>query len=154
MKISILSIGKFNNSCYQELFELYKKRSRWNIILKEFDVKNIKNFEINKIKEEEGNLLLNSIKSPTKLIALDEKGQKFSSISFAKTIEKIIVEGNSDITFLIGGPNGLSENLIKKSNLVLSLSLMTFPHLMARIILIEQIYRAESIINNHPYHKD
>jgi len=55
---------------------------------------------------------------------------------------------------LIGGPNGLSENLIKKSNLVLSLSLMTFPHLMARIILIEQIYRAESIINNHPYHKD
>ncbi len=154
MKINILSIGKFNNSCYQELFELYKKRSRWNIILKEFDVKNIKNFEINKIKEEEGNLLLNSIKSPTKLIALDEKGQKFSSISFAKTIEKIIVEGNSDITFLIGGPNGLSENLIKKSNLVLSLSLMTFPHLMARIILIEQIYRAESIINNHPYHKD
>lgn len=154
MKISILSIGKFNNSCYQDLFELYKKRIRWNIFLKEFEIKNIKNFETNKIKEEEANLLLNSIKFPTKLIALDEKGQKFSSISFAKTIENTLIEGNSDITFLIGGPNGLSENLIKKSNLTLSLSSMTFPHLMARIILIEQIYRAESIINNHPYHKN
>jgi 23S rRNA (pseudouridine1915-N3)-methyltransferase len=154
MKINILSIGKFNNSCYQDLFELYKKRLRWNVLLKEFDIKNIKNFEINKIKEEEANLIFNSIKFPTKLIALDEGGQKFSSIAFAKKIENIILEGNSDITFVIGGPNGLSENLIKKSNLVLSLSSMTFPHLMARIVLIEQIYRAESIINNHPYHKD
>ena len=153
MKITIISIGKFDKSFYQQYFDHYKKRISWNIELIELDLKNASNYEIEKTKELEAKLIEKHLKNISFIIACDEKGKEFSSTELAKTFEKIGLNGNSSIAIIIGGAFGLSPILKNKANLIISLSKLTFPHLMVRIIVIEQIYRAFSIINNHPYHK-
>lgn len=154
MKISIISIGKFENSPHRTVFETYLKRLKWKIELKEFDLKNSQNFSVEKIKKCEGELIIKALHPFSKLIALDEKGKQFKSRDFAKLISDFAVSGDSDLTFAIGGANGLSEEVLKKSSLKISLGSMTFPHLMVRSILVEQIYRASTIISGHPYHRE
>ncbi len=154
MKITILSIGKFDKSPYRELFEFYLKRLKWKIDLKEIEFKNTKSFEESKIKHEEGVLLLKNLHNFSKIIVLDENGKQFSSQEFANILENFNVAGNSNIAFLIGGAFGLSEEVKNKADILLSVSKMTLPHLMVRGFLIEQIYRASTIIANHPYHKN
>lgn len=154
MKITIISIGKFENSPHKAVFENYLKRLKWKIELKELELKNAQNFPVEKIKEGEGELILKALKPSSKLILLDEKGQQFSSRNFAKLIADFGIEGNSDLTFVIGGADGLSQELLQKNHLKISFSNMTFPHLMVRAILAEQLYRAATIIGGHPYHRD
>ena len=109
---------------------------------------------VDKIKEGEGELILKALKPSSKLIVLDERGKQFGSIAFSKMISDFALAGDSDLTFVIGGSDGLSQEVLKKAGLKISLSTMTFPHLMVRAILIEQIYRAQSIIAGHPYHRE
>ncbi len=154
MKISILSIGKFENSPHKVVFENYLKRLKWKVDLKELELKNAHNFSVEKIKEEEGALILKALKPSSKLIVLDEKGKEFSSRNFSKLISDFGVSGDSDLTFVIGGSDGLCAAVLQKASLKISLGLMTFPHLMVRSILIEQLYRAQTIIDGHPYHRD
>jgi 23S rRNA (pseudouridine1915-N3)-methyltransferase len=154
MRITILTVGKFENSPHKLVFENYLKRLKWKIELKEIELKNSQNFSIAKIKNAEAELILKAYKPNSKLILLDEKGQQFSSKNFAKLIADFGVNGFSDLTFVIGGADGLAEELLQKSNLKISLGLMTLPHLMVRSILIEQIYRAQTIIEGHPYHRN
>jgi len=152
MKITILSIGKFRNQDpVQELFLEYKKRLNWKIELKELELKGNLQGETLKIKE--GELLLSKVPNGSKIIALDEKGKMFSSPEFADVIRNYGNQGNSDLSFIIGGADGLSVELKQKADLILSFSKMTFPHLMIRSFLIEQIYRANTIISGHPYHR-
>jgi 23S rRNA (pseudouridine1915-N3)-methyltransferase len=152
MRIAILSIGKFRKSDpTQELFLEYQKRLNWKIELKELELKGNLSGEILKIKE--GELLLSKATQNSKIIALDEKGKMLSSVEFASAIKNYANQGISDLTFIIGGADGLSTELKQKADLILSFSKMTFPHLMIRSFLIEQIYRANTIINNHPYHR-
>ncbi len=153
MKITILSIGKFDKSPYRELFEYYLKRLKWKIELKEIEFKNTKSFEESKIKHEEGVLLLKNLHNFSKIIVLDERGKQFSSPEFANILENFNVTGDSNIAFIIGGAFGLSDDVKNKADILLSISKMTLPHLMVRGFLIEQIYRASTIISNHPYHK-
>jgi len=143
MYISILSIGKFENSPHKLVYENYLKRLKWKIELKELDLRSSNNLSIEKLKELEG-----------ELIVLDEKGKQFSSRDFAKLLSESASNGDSNLTFAIGGSNGLSQEVLKKAHLKISFGLMTFPHLMVRSILAEQLYRAFTINNNHPYHKD
>lgn len=154
MRISIISIGKFENSPYRMVFENYLKRIKWKIELKELDLKNSQNFSVEKIKDGEGTLIVKALRQSSKLIALDERGKNFSSRAFAKLIADFALNGDSDLSFAIGGANGLSDAVLQKAILKLSLGAMTFPHLMARSILIEQLYRAESILSSHPYHRE
>jgi len=154
MKITIISIGKFENSPHKAVFETYLKRMKWKIELKELDLKNSQNLSVGKIKEGEGELILKALKPSSKLIALDENGKQFSSRNFAKLISDFAVAGDSDLTFVIGGSDGLSEAVLKKASLKISFGLATFPHLMVRAILLEQLYRASTIIDGHPYHRD
>jgi 23S rRNA (pseudouridine1915-N3)-methyltransferase len=154
MRISILAIGKFENSPQQTLFLDYAKRLKWKIELKEFELRNAKNFAVPQIKEGEGRLILQALRPSTKLIALDENGQEFSSQNFSKLISNFGLRGESDLTFVLGGANGIAPEILQKSSLKLSLGKMTLPHLLARVILIEQIYRAETIISGHPYHRE
>jgi 23S rRNA (pseudouridine1915-N3)-methyltransferase len=152
MKITILTIGKFRNQDpAQELFLEYKKRLNWKIELKELELKGNLQGETLKIKE--GELLLSKVPNGSKIIALDEKGKMFSSPEFADIIRNYGNQGSSDLSFIIGGADGLSAELKQKADLILSFSKMTFPHLMIRIFLIEQIYRANTIISGHPYHR-
>jgi 23S rRNA (pseudouridine1915-N3)-methyltransferase len=154
MKITIVSIGSFEGSQYQKIFHDFAKRLKWHISLKEILPKNSTNFSKLQIKENEANLILKAIKPSSKLIALDEKGKQFSSQNFTKIISDFGLKGDSDLTFIIGGAEGLDPKIINNCHLTISLSPLTFPHMMVRIILIEQIYRAYSIINHHPYHRE
>ncbi len=154
MRITILSIGKFENSPHKAVFENYLKRLKWKVDLRELELKNSQNMSVEKIKEGEGELILKALRAGSKLVLLDENGKQFSSRNFAKLISDSGVNGDSDLTFVIGGSDGLWVELLKKPCLKISLGLMTFPHLMVRAMLIEQIYRAQTIINGHPYHRD
>lgn len=91
--------------------------------------------------------------NPKVLIALDEKGQSFTSEQFAKQLQEFGNRGVRTIAFLIGGPDGISERARKEATMVMSLSAMTLPHQMVRVFLAEQLYRAGTIMSGHPYHR-
>ena len=110
-------------------------------------IKDDKNTNKELIKVNEGKKLLDKIIGYT--VALTEEGNQIDSVSFAKLIEK-----ESDISFIIGGAFGLSEEVKKSANFLLSLSKMTFPHELAYLMLVEQLYRAERILEGHPYQKE
>jgi 23S rRNA (pseudouridine1915-N3)-methyltransferase len=154
MKITIISIGKFEKHLQKPIFDDYLKRLKWNINLKELEAKVSSKISGEALKNKEGEVILANIKDSSKIIALDENGKQHKSRAFAKIISDSALQGNSHLTFIIGGANGLSQAVLNKANLKISLGLMTFPHMMVRSILIEQIYRAFTIANNHPYHRD
>ncbi|MDA7810674.1 23S rRNA (pseudouridine(1915)-N(3))-methyltransferase RlmH, partial [Flavobacteriaceae bacterium] len=85
---------------------------------------------------------------------LDEKGKSYNSIDFSKFIENKIVNSSKNIIFIIGGAYGFSEKIYSRSNSIISLSKMTFSHQIIRLFMVEQLYRALTIINNHPYHNE
>lgn len=154
MKLSIISPGNFGNSPHKNVFEEYRKRLKWKLELKEIELKNAQNFSSEKLKECEADLILKTLKPASKLIALDEGGRQFSSVEFAKLISDFALHGDSDLTFVIGGADGLSKKILQKASLKISLGIMTFPHLMVRAMLAEQLYRAATIIDKHPYHRE
>ncbi len=156
MNITILSIGKFAHlDASKEIFLKYHKRLSWKVDLQELELKKINSSKLSSevLKAKEGELLLTKVPIGAKIIALDERGKMFSSPEFAAIIKNYGNLGQSNLAFIIGGADGLSENVRKQADLLLSLSKMTFPHLLIRAFLMEQIYRCSSIISNHPYHR-
>ena len=106
-----------------------------------------------KVKEIEGDRILSKLKDDSFLIALDILGEKLSSEKLAKKMQEFEIKSKSNIFFVIGGSLGLSQKVLKRADIRLSFSDMTFPHQLMRIILLEQIYRSYKIRNNEPYHK-
>lgn len=153
MKISILSIAKTKpNDPENILMQEYIKRSRYDIDIKEFQNKNVdKDPRVQKLQESE--LLLGKSAQDSYLISLDMTGKSFSSEGFASFLNNLQVGSTSHCTFFIGGSHGHAQKLLDRSDCIISLSKMTLPHKLARLMLIEQLYRAESILNSHPYHK-
>lgn len=148
LRINICAIGKLNNSSPEaELIETYIKRIPWNVSINQLETKD--KFPTEKQKTQEGELLINSIPQGFYTIAMDERGKEFTSVEFSMALQKI----GQPLCFLIGGAHGLSEKVKSKANMLLSLSKMTLPHALARAMLVEQIYRAYTINENHPYHK-
>ncbi|MDR2527073.1 MAG: 23S rRNA (pseudouridine(1915)-N(3))-methyltransferase RlmH [Rickettsiales bacterium] len=143
MKVNILSIGKFKNIHYESLYYEYKKRIPYNIILKELEYK--KNLDAEKLKKEEGKLLLHNCGNG-RIVSLDERGSIITTDEFCNIV-------TNDVNFIIGGSDGLSQDVRDKSDYVLSFGKMVFPHLMVRVMLIEQIYRTYTMKIGHPYHK-
>lgn len=154
MKISIISIGKFENSPHKLVFEEYVKRLQYKIELKELDVKNAHNLSAKEVVKEQGELIINTIKNGSKIIVLDEQGKQFSSVELARKISDFAVGGDSHLSFIIGGSDGLSKEVLDKADLKISFGKMTLPHLMVRSVLVEQLYRAWAINNKHPYHRE
>ncbi len=147
-KINICAINKISDSSLEnKLINDYLKRIPWKVKVTQLELKD--KLPIDKQKKCEGELLLEAAGLGTFIIALDETGSQFSSPEFAKSIEKI----TQPIAFIIGGAYGLSEEVKSKANLLLSLGRMTMPHILARVILVEQLYRCYTIITKHPYHK-
>lgn len=153
MKFTIISPGKFTSDAQKQIFNEYTKRLKWKIDLKELNIKTSTSMPPAKIKELEEAQITKNLSPNSYLITLDEKADQLSSINFADLIKKTSTT-NPNIDLIIGGAFGLSQNLQKKSNYKLSLGKMTFPHLIVRLLLIEQIYRAQTIIDGHPYHKN
>ena len=153
MKITIISIGKFDNSPHRIGFDNYLKRMKWQVELKEIDLKNTKNLSSEKLKEAEFKAIISALKPNSVAIALDENGKEFGSEEFAELISNFSLHGKSALSFIIGGTDGLHSEIFQQAKVKMSLSKMTFPHLMVRVMLIEQLYRAQSIIAKHPYHR-
>lgn len=150
MKINIITIGTFkSNDSYKELFSEYKKRIKCEINLIELKTKQCNSVE--EQKEFEAALLLKSHNKDNKLIVLDERGKIISTIDFQRLINDF--KFNGDIDIIIGGSDGLTENVRNKADFVMSFGKMVFPHLMIRVMIIEQLYRVYTLNNNHPYHK-
>ncbi len=151
IKINILCVGNLKDKFFIDASAEYLKRlSRFcqcNVKeLKEYT--NLENIE--QIKQAEGQEIMNNLKGYT--VLLDVKGKEMSSEQFATLIKDISLT-SSEITFVIGGSYGVSEQVKQKVNFKLSVSPMTFPHRLFRVMLLEQIYRAFTILNNINYHK-
>ena len=154
MNLTIISVGNKPNRWELEGINHYLKQLKNNVRVDFINIKGQQNpkrstAEVLKLEAE---LITQKIPSDSYLILCDMKGEKISSRGLSKLFEKLIHQ-NLKICFVIGGSFGISENLKTKSNKMLSASNFTFPHRLFRIILVEQIYRAISIINNAPYHK-
>lgn len=154
MLIKIISIGSPPSSSVNSLIDEYT--SRVNTFTKiEWVNHQIKSKEKNIIlkKELEAKKILSSINKNSFVIALDENGQSYNSCTFSNFLEQTMMH-QSEIIFLIGGADGLSKDILEKCSKVISLSNLTFPHQLVKVLIIEQIYRGFSIINNLPYHRE
>lgn len=155
MKICLLVIGKTDEAYLQKGMEVFLKRIPHYISfeLKAIpDIKNSKNLSEEQQKEKEGELILQQINSSDELFLLDENGLEFSSVEFARFLEKKMIAGNKRLVFVIGGPYGFSSSMYARANGKVSLSKMTFSHQMVRLIFLEQLYRAMTILKGEPYH--
>jgi 23S rRNA (pseudouridine1915-N3)-methyltransferase len=157
MKIKVLVIGKTDDKNLQLLIDKYKKRLghyiRFEIEVIP-DLKNVKNLSEKEQKEKEGVLLLKKVGASDQLWLLDEKGQEFRSLKFSKFMQTKMNAGIKQLILVIGGPYGFSDEVYRKATGKLSLSKMTFSHQMIRLFLVEQIYRAFTILKNEPYHHE
>ena len=157
MKITIACVGKIKEKYFSDAVEEYKKRlSRYvDISIKEVaDEKapdSLSAAQENEVKQKEGERLLKVIPPSSYKIALEIDGKQYDSVSFSAFTEQLKTRGISHITFIIGGSLGIGNNV--KADTKISFSKMTFPHQLMRVILLEQIYRAQRISNNEPYHK-
>lgn len=157
MKIKLLAIGKTDDKNLQILIQTYEKRLKHYIKFElEIipDIKNNKNLSKTQIREKEGDLILKKIKPDDILILLDEKGHEFRSIEFSRFLQKKMNSGIKQMVLVIGGPFGFSDQIYKKATGKISLSKMTFSHQMIRLFVVEQIYRAFTILKNEPYHHE
>ncbi len=158
MNIKIIAVGKIKEKYFKDALEEYLKRLKGYTKIEIIEVsdeatkENATEAEENIVKEKEGERILSKISPKDYCVTLEIGGKNLDSISFSKFIEDRLPTGE-DIVFVIGGSIGLSEKVLSRSNYSLSFSKMTFPHQLMRIILLEQIYRAYRILNNHPYHK-
>lgn len=156
MKITVACIGRAGRAKHdaaQSLIDSYRERLPWPVAIREVEDRKQGGSAAER-KAREADLLLAAVPKGAVLVAMDERGKSLSSRQFAETLEKWRDGGEQEVAFLIGGADGLDPALTAKARLTLSLSAMTWPHLLARVMLLEQLYRAWSLQTGHPYHRD
>jgi 23S rRNA (pseudouridine1915-N3)-methyltransferase len=142
-QIEIIAVGRMKNSPFAETWQDYLKRCAWPVTLHELDVR----------QDQEHKKILEKIRADAFVVALDERGKPLSSADFAVKIQSLMDQGRPFIQFIIGGAGGLNDDIRKRADYLLSFGIQTWPHMMVRVMLIEQIYRARQIIAGHPYHR-
>ena len=154
MKINLIAIGKKMPDWISHGIEHYRKQlpKNYNFTITALESQNRKSISAENTKNLEEKLILDAASGSTLLIAFDELGKQQSSKELSKSIEKWQLEGDS-VAMIIGGADGLSSELKQKCNLIWSLSNLTLTHSMARLLLVEQLYRGHSLMTNHPYHR-
>ena len=159
MNINVIGVGKIKEKYLKLGIDEFKKRlSKYcKLDIIELDdekaPEKLSEKEMIMVKEKEGKKILSKIKDTSYVIALAIDGKNLSSEELADKMSDLAVRGNSNITFVIGGSLGLSDEVLDRADYNLSFSKMTFPHQLMRLILLEQVYRAYRINNNEPYHK-
>lgn len=159
MKITVVAVGKLKERYLKEGIAEYAKRlSRFcNLHIVEASDEqapdSLSAAQEEQIKRKEAAGIMNKLKEGTFLIVLDVKGTRMTSEGFASALQNCFTSGRSNITFVIGGSLGLDSELLRKADLKLSLSDMTFPHQLTRLVLLEQLFRAFKILNGETYHK-
>lgn len=159
MKITVIAVGKIKERFYEDAIKEYSKRlSRYCKldIIQVADEKtpNDAGYALEKqIKDKEGERILSHIKEGPYVVALAIEGEMPDSRGLAERINRLGISGTSRIVFIIGGSLGLSEEVLKRADCLLSFSRMTFPHQLMRVVLLEQVYRGYRILSGEPYHK-
>ena len=159
MRINIVCVGKIKEKYLKFGIDEFKKRLSKYCKLEIIELddekapENLSDKEMEMIKDKEGKKILAKIKDNSYVIALAIDGKNLSSEELADTINKLGIRGVSNITFVIGGSLGLSDEVLSRADYKLSFSKMTFPHQLMRLILLEQVYRSYRINNGEPYHK-
>lgn len=146
MKVTIAAIGKCKkNSPEKMLIDEYVKRMAWTVQIKEVD---------NSTQAEEAHFLQSVIPHGAKVVVLDERGENMKSTELAEKVSNWQLNGCSELCFLIGGADGHLQSTRDRADLLLSFGKLTLPHMLMRAVLAEQIYRIQTIIAGHPYHRE
>ena len=151
MRLHVIAVGRLKAGPHEALAQYYAERIVWPLTLR--DVEEKRPLSASEIREREGALLLAAAPPRATLVALDARGQTLTSEALAERLQRWRDSGIDDLAFLIGGAEGLADAVRQKAHLVLSLGAMTWPHLLARGMLLEQLYRAQQILAGHPYHR-
>ena len=153
MHISIIAVGRMQRGPEQALVDEYLKRLPFKTSVTEIDIKKAAGTSAER-KAQEAQKLLAAIPQGAAVVALDENGKALKSRAFAAKIDGWQMAGHKSLAFIIGGADGLDPTLLAKADLKLAFGTLTWPHMMVRLMLAEQIYRAWSINTGHPYHRD
>lgn len=151
LKIEIIAVGRLRKGPLFEMAEEYKKRLSWSLTIHQLESRYNDSKQAN---IEENQKILEKLDKNAFIIAMDERGNGLKSLDFAQTIKKIQNNGTDKIQFIIGGADGLNDEVRGQANLLLSFGQQTWPHMLARVMLLEQIYRAQQILAGHPYHRE
>jgi 23S rRNA (pseudouridine1915-N3)-methyltransferase len=157
MKLTLLLIGKTTEKYLEQGIQLYCDRLKHytSFEMKVIpELKDAKHLSFSQQKAKEAELIMKSIDNTDFLVLLDERGKECTSIEFAKMLEQHALYNMKDMVFLVGGPYGVDELVVKRANATISLSNMTFSHQMVRLFFVEQLYRAYTIIKGEPYHHE
>ncbi len=151
MRIVIAAVGRARPGPMRDLFEHYRRRITWPVVLKQVEER--RPLPPDQLKAREAELLLAALPEGARVVALDQAGKALTSPQLANSIARWRDDGTSDLAFVIGGAEGLDKDLRRRADLTLSLGRMTWPHLLVRAMLAEQLYRAQQILAGHPYHR-
>jgi 23S rRNA (pseudouridine1915-N3)-methyltransferase len=157
MKIVLLQSGKTTDKNMSELVDLYSNRIKKYIgfdIVTLPDVKNTKNMPVVEQKAREAIKIIQSLTDDDYIILLDEKGKELKTVEFSGALEKMFFLPKKRIVFIIGGPWGFADTVYERADFKMSLSKMTFPHQLVRLLFLEQLYRVFTIIKGEPYHHE
>jgi 23S rRNA (pseudouridine1915-N3)-methyltransferase len=151
MQITVAAVGRARPGPERALFDHYRQRLSWSLTLKEVEEK--RPLTVIERMGREAEMLLAAVPAGAVVVALDERGGPISSEDFAARLGTWRDQGRARVAFLIGGADGHTDAVRNRSDLLLSFGRMTWPHMLVRGLLAEQLYRAECILANHPYHR-
>ena len=157
MKITLLTVGKTDKDWVRQGMDIYVSRMKHYFpfsVVEIPELKNVSSLSEDQIKTKEGELILKALQPGDVVVLLDEHGKEFRSIEFADWVERKMHTVNKRLVFIIGGPYGFAPKVYEAAQEKISLSKMTFSHQMIRLIFVEQLYRAMTILNNNPYHHE
>ena len=152
MRLLVLAVGRLKSGPHADLQAHYAERLAWPLEIREVEERRA--LPAPERKAREGELLLAALPEGAVLVALDERGKSLTSLAFAERLARWREEGVKTLAFAIGGADGLASPVLQRAALTLALGPMTWPHLLVRGLLLEQLYRAQQILAGHPYHRD
>lgn len=151
MRLTIVAVGRHKTGPLKALQEFYAERIRWPLTIREVEER--RKLPPAELKAREGELILGALPKDAELIALDGRGKTLSSTDLADRLARWR-DADASLAFAIGGADGLADAVLDQARLMLSLGAMTWPHLLVRGMLLEQLYRAQQILAGHPYHRE
>mgnify|MGYP006321510697 CR=1 FL=1 len=157
MKVILLTVGKTNEINFINSISDYQKRLKFYIpfeLIELPELRNTKSLSEEQQKQREGEMLLQAIDAADDVVLLDDKGSEYTSMQFSAFMQRKMAGGSKRLVFVVGGPYGFSEKVYQVAHEKISMSKMTFSHQMIRLIFVEQIYRAMTILNGGPYHHE
>jgi 23S rRNA (pseudouridine1915-N3)-methyltransferase len=152
MRLTIAAVGRLRDGPSRALFDAFAARLVWPLVVREVELK--RPLPSEQAKAEEARLLLDAVGDRATIVALDEHGAEWTSAEFARRVGAWRDTGVTDLAFAIGGADGHGTALLDRAVAKVAFGRMTWPHRLARIMLVEQIYRAQQIIAGHPYHRE